>query len=230
MHKSTNDRHPSVTDSLTLIHFPPGGKHAAQTVLDSLIPAIFLSNFLILPTHLTPHILRPLTARINYTSETLSGSSARSSIAVLELGKKKKADVDSKWRIRGCTLVRVPSAVCVGLWQHEPPRRKTTTSCLSSRRNPPAHATCFHGNGKKFLALVTVTYLGQNGIPLETKTRQRSDSNSSRRYPGSSDNETCFGEPRRRRSRARTVETNIDGSQGLEAFNLPTTFCGKKSV
>lgn len=88
MHKSTNDRHPSVTDSLTLIHFPPGGKHAAQTVLDS---CYLLSNFLILPTHLTPHILHPLTARINYTSETLSGSSALSSIAVLELGKKKKS-------------------------------------------------------------------------------------------------------------------------------------------
>lgn len=57
--------------------------------------------------------------------------------------------MDSKWRIRGCTLVRVPSAVCVGLWQLEPPRRKTTTSCLSSRRIPPAHATCFHGNRKK---------------------------------------------------------------------------------
>lgn len=222
MHKSTNDRHPSVTDSLTLIHFPPGGKDAAQTVLDS---CYLLSNFLILPTHLTPHILRPLTAWINYTSETLSGSSALSSIAVLERGKKKKADVDSKWRIRGCTLVRVPSAVCVGLWQLEPPRRKTTTSCLSSRRIPPAHATCFHGNRKKFLALVTVTYLGQNGIPLETKPRQRSDSNSCRR----SHNETCFGELRRHRSRARTVETNIDGSQGLEAFNLPTStfFVGK---
>lgn len=62
VHKSANDRCPGVTDSLTLIHFPPGGKHTAQTVLHS---CSLPSDFLILFTHLAPHIVRPLTARIN---------------------------------------------------------------------------------------------------------------------------------------------------------------------
>lgn len=108
-----------MTDSLTLIHFPPGGKHTAQTVLDS---CSLLSNFLILPTHLTPHILRPLTAWMNYTSETLSDSFALCYCCVRTRKKENKSRREFKMENSGLhTCSRAFCSLCGLVAARAPP-------------------------------------------------------------------------------------------------------------
>lgn len=109
------------------------------------------------------------------------------------------------------------------------PHRKTTTSCLSSRRIAPAHHHVLPWQQKKSFSAGHGSVFRSERDTSKQKPGSRAIKTPPIVEPESSNNKAHFGELRRRRSRVVTVETNVNSSQGFVAFNLPTsTFFVKK--
>lgn len=177
VHKSASDRYPRVHRLINADPFSSWRKSHGTDSTASPLSSVQLLNS-VHPPDTPPH--RPPTRcmdKLNITDPLLFPLPLRLS-AGARTGKKKKG-IKRRWlKMENSRLharSRAFRSMCglVEAWAPPPHRRKTTTSCLSSRRIPPAHSTCCHGN-EKVLALVTVTYVGQNVIPLKTSKKKGS--------------------------------------------------------